>query len=73
MRFVGGAADDEPGGGVGEADVVELHLVEAGFGGLDGDGDVIGADLGLEGVGPGEAFAVFEEFAVSKVNRELGL
>ena len=68
VGLVGGAAEDEFGGGVGEADVVELDFVEAGLGGLGGDGDVVGPDLGLEGISPGEAFAVFEEFAVREVD-----
>ena len=33
-----------------------------------GDGDVVSTDLGLEGIGPGEAFAVLEELAVREVD-----
>ena len=42
----------------GEADVVELDLVEALAHGLPRDGDVVVPDLGAEGVDPGEFLVV---------------
>jgi len=60
-RFVCRSSESQFCTRVREADVIELHFIEAGLGSLDGYGDVVLSHLRLIGIGPSEAFAVLEE------------